>query len=54
MNTVTPVQRGAIKLTFKDLCVSCKEPSEYLWNADGFALTDESTSDGFCHTCWNY
>jgi hypothetical protein len=54
MNTITPVQRKQIDLTFKGQCVSCLESFNNLWNTDGFALTDESTSDGFCHNCWNY
>lgn len=52
--TFTPVQRKAIDLAFKGQCVSCLKASRNLWNASGFALTDESTSDGFCHSCWNY
>jgi len=52
--TITPIQRHPIRLTFKDRCVSCLKPADYLWNADGFALTDESTSAGFCNNCWNY
>jgi hypothetical protein len=54
MNTVTPIQRRAIIMAFKGQCVSCLNAFDSLWNADGFALTDESTSDGFCHSCWNY
>lgn len=51
---ITPVQKTPIRMAFKGRCVSCLCASYYLWNADGFALTDESTSDGFCHSCWNY
>jgi hypothetical protein len=54
MNKVTPIQRQGICLTFADVCVSCTNSTHYLWNADGFALTDESTSEGFCDACWNY
>ena len=50
----TPYQRKQIDLVFAGQCVSCLKPSKNLWNADGFALTDESTSDGFCNSCWNY
>ena len=52
--TITPIQRHPIRLAFKDRCVSCLKPADYLWNADGFALTDEFTSAGFCNNCWNY
>jgi hypothetical protein len=50
--TITPYQRKQIDLVFADQCVSCKKPSNNLWNAGGFALTDDSTSDGFCNLCW--
>jgi len=52
--TTTPYQRKQIDLVFAGQCVSCLKSFENLWNADGFPLTDESTSDGFCHSCWNY
>lgn len=52
--TTTPIQRSAIRMALKGQCVSCLRTTHYLWNADGYALTDESTSDGFCHNCWNY
>jgi hypothetical protein len=50
----TPIQRKQIDLTLLGQCVSCLKPSRNLWNASGFALTDESTSNGFCYSCWNY
>ena len=50
----TPYQRKQIDLFFAGQCVSCLKSFENLWNADGFPLTDESISDGFCHSCWNY
>ena len=49
-----PYQRKQIDLVFAGQCVSCLKPFKNLWNADGFSLTDESTSDGFCNSCWNY
>jgi hypothetical protein len=52
--TITPIQRHPIRMALKGQCVSCLQASNYLWNADGYALTDESTSEGFCNSCWNY
>jgi hypothetical protein len=50
----TPVQLEGFFMALKGQCVSCLKPTHYLWTAAGFPLTDESTSDGFCHACWNY